>query len=278
MNNNFELLKSLDNNEIYSKTYITYENLDAIKKKDFEYFSRFKLMGFIDILSKRLDLDLSEFRAEASSYFDSIEPVVEIVEEPKKNPLPLNIDKNIFFIGGAGIVVFIVAISLYFLLNGESKQDLTDVQVSPPTAVVVTPPIEQAIEQNGTVDENKTEDNNSTELTNSNEPEVQTKVKETIAINSGQIIKIVPRKQVWIGIIDLDTKEKKEHTTSQELVIDKTKNQIIVVNGTYISLMVGNEEKRYDFDGRVRFICKDGKINEIKFAEFKALNNGKAWN
>jgi hypothetical protein len=278
VDNNFELLKSLDNDEISSKTYITYENLDAIKNKDFGYFSRFKLMGFIDILSKRLDLDLSEFRVEASSYFDSIEPVVEIVEEPKKNPLPLNVDKNILFIGGASLGILILGISLYFLLNSDSKQDLTDVQVSPPTTVVVTPPIEQIVEHNGTVDENKTENNASNQLANGVEQELKTKEKETIVTNNGEIIKIVPRKKVWVGIINLDTKEKKEHTTAEELIIDKTKNQIIVVNGTYISLMVGKEEKRYDFDGRVRFICKDGEIKEIKFAEFKSLNNGKAWN
>ncbi len=278
MNSNFDILKNLDNDDIYSKTYITYENLDAIKNKDFRYFSRFKLMGFIDILSKRLDLDLSEFRAEASSYFDSIEPVVEIVEEPKKNHLPINIDKNILFIGGGSLVVLILGISLYFLLNSDSEQDLTNIQVSAPTTVVVTPPIEQVIENNTTLDENKTESNVSTQPINVGELESKTKVKEPIAINNDEIIKIIPKKKVWIGVINLDTKEKKEYKTEEELIIDKTKNQIIVVNGTYISLMIGNKEKRYDFDGRVRFIYKDGQIKEIKFAEFKALNDGKAWN
>ncbi|MCI0501559.1 MAG: hypothetical protein L0Y61_07410 [Epsilonproteobacteria bacterium] len=278
MNSNFDILKNLDNDDIYSKTYITYKNLDAIKNKDFRYFSRFKLMGFIDILSKRLDLDLSEFRAEASSYFDSIEPVVEIVEEPKKNHLPINIDKNILFIGGGSLVVLILGISLYFLLNSDSEQDLTNIQVSAPTTVVVTPPIEQVIENNTTLDENKTESNVSTQPINVGELESKTKVKEPIAINNDEIIKIIPKKKVWIGVINLDTKEKKEYKTEEELIIDKTKNQIIVVNGTYISLMIGNKEKRYDFDGRVRFIYKDGQIKEIKFAEFKALNDGKAWN
>lgn len=278
MNSNFDILKNLDNDDIYSKTYITYKNLDAIKNKDFRYFSRFKLMGFIDILSKRLDLDLSEFRAEASSYFDSIEPVVEIVEEPKKNHLPINIDKNILFIGGGSLVVLILGISLYFLLNSDSEQDLTNIQVSAPTTVVVTPPIEQVIENNTTLDENKTESNVSTQPINVGELESKTKVKEPIAINNDEIIKIIPKKKVWIGVINLDTKEKKEYKTEEELIIDKTKNQIIVVNGTYISLMIGNKEKRYDFDGRVRFIYKNGQIKEIKFAEFKALNDGKAWN
>ena len=54
VDNNFDLLKKLDNDELYNKTYITIDNLEAIKNKDFQAFSRFKLMGFIDILSKRL--------------------------------------------------------------------------------------------------------------------------------------------------------------------------------------------------------------------------------
>jgi hypothetical protein len=277
VDNNFDLLKKLDNDELYNKTYITIDNLEAIKNKKFQAFSRFKLMGFIDILSKRLELDLSELRKEANQYFDSVEPVVK--EEPMNNPIILN-DKNKRMIFGvvATIIGMLIVIFLYFKLSSDTQKDVTDIEVSPPSSVVVTPPIEQIIENNISVEVNSTETNSSFEASKSIEPAIEQKGQKVVTSNDGEIIKIVPTKKVWIGIINLDTKEKKEHVTSDELVIDTSINQIIVINGAYLSLMVGNEEKRYDFDGRVRFLCKDGKIKEIKFAEFKALNDGKAWN
>jgi hypothetical protein len=273
VDNNFDLLKKLDNDELYNKTYITIDNLEAIKNKDFQAFSRFKLMGFIDILSKRLELDLSELKKEANQYFDSIEPIIEIKEPDKNSVVFDNGNKKILFaIGGSIIIGILIGVALYFVLSSDTKKDLTDIQVSPPSSVVVTPPIlELPQEQNTTVDTNMTNEsdkNLSIEVA---------KVEKLLQQDDGAI-KIVPTRKIWIGIINLDTKEKKEHVTSDELAIDKSINQIIVINGAYLSLMVGNEEKRYDFDGRVRFICKDGKIKEIKFAEFKALNDGKAWN
>jgi len=277
VDNNFDLLKKLDNDELYNKTYITIDNLEAIKNKKFQAFSRFKLMGFIDILSKRLELDLSELKKEAEDYFDSVEPVVQ--EEPMNNPIILN-DRNKRMVFGlvATIIGILIVVFLYFRLSSDKDKELTDIEVSPPSSVVVTPPIEQIIENNISVEENSTENNSSFEASKSIEPAIEKKKKKAVAGNYSEIIKIVPTKKVWIGIINLDTKEKKEHVTSDELVIDTSINQIIVINGAYLSLIVGNEEKRYDFDGRVRFICKDGKIKEIKFAEFKALNDGKAWN
>jgi hypothetical protein len=277
VDNNFDLLKKLDNDELYNKTYITIDNLEAIKNKKFQAFSRFKLMGFIDILSKRLELDLSELRKEAEDYFDSVEPVVQ--EEPMNNPIILN-DRNKRMVFGlvATIIGILIVVFLYFRLSSDKDKELTDIEVSPPSSVVVTPPIEQIIENNISVEENSTENNSSFEASKSIEPAIEQNGQKAVAGNYSEIIKIVPTKKVWIGIINLDTKEKKEHITSDELVIDTSINQIIVINGAYLSLIVGNEEKRYDFDGRVRFLCKDGKIKEIKFAEFKALNDGKAWN
>jgi len=273
VDNNFDLLKKLDNDELYNKTYITIDNLKAIKNKDFQAFSRFKLMGFIDILSKRLNLDLSELKKEANQYFDSIEPVIEIKEIDKSSVVFDNGNKKMLFaIGGSSIIGILIGVALYFVLSSDTKKDLTDIQVSPPSSVVVTPPILSLPQEQNTV-----VDTNMTNESDKNLSIEVTKVEKSLQQEDG-VIKIVPTKKIWIGIINLDTKEKKEHITSDELVIDTSINQIIVINGAYLSLMVGNEEKRYDFDGRVRFICKDGKIKEIKFAEFKALNDGKAWN
>ncbi len=264
MDNNFEILKNIDNDELYNKTYISIDNLQAIKSKDFKSFTRFKLMGFIDILSKRLNLDLSLFREEATHYFDSLEPVVvENEVKPKQSNIP--IEKKTLLFGLMGLGAIVLAGLIYSVVIQEPAQDLTEVKVSPPSTVVVDPTSVVVEEKNITDEQNSTTQ------------QQETNTKEAVASKSGDIIKIVPKKKVWIGIINLETKEKKDYTTADELVIDKSINQIIVVNGTYLSLMVGSEEKIYDYDGRVRFMVKDGKIEEISYTYFKELNDGKAW-
>lgn len=269
VDNSFDILKNIDNEELYNKTFITLENLEAIKKKNFQAFTRFKLMGFIDILSKRLNLDLSEFRAEAIVYFDSLEPVVEVVEEPVKETKSL--DKKVVIAIGASLVVILLAFFINFIIDLNTKNDLTEVEVSPPSKVEELPPVNLIIKDSNTtsLETNKTEENITVPTTTT--PAV-------IASKNDGEIKIVPTRKIWIGIIDLDTKKKKDYTTQDELVIDKTKNQIIVINGAYLSLMVGDNETKYNYEGRVRFICKDGKIEETSYTNFKALNGGKAWN
>ncbi len=275
MDNNFEILKNIDNEELYSKTFISFDNLNAIKSKNFEAFTRFKLMGFIDILSKRLNLDLSNFRQEATQYFDSIEPQPTLKEiQPKKVPLSINSNRLKYVgIGVASLALFIIG---YMILIKEPTKDLTDVQVSPPSQVVVEKSV-QVVDQNLS-ELNATQDNNSIDQNQTIQTPTTKEINEPkkVAV-SKDVIKIVPRKKVWVGIVDLDTKEKVDYTIEEELIIDRSKNQIIVVNGTYISLFDGEKEHTYNFDGRVRFLCKDGNIKEIRFAEFKSLNDGKAW-
>jgi len=272
VDNNFEILKNITNEELYNLTYISLDNLEAIKNKNFKAFHRFKLIGFIDILSKRLNLDLSDFKKEATKYFDSVEPIV--APSVKSTNIPtIDFNKKTLLFGGIAIASLISIFSIYSLLTAPPSKDLTKVVVSPPSNIEVTPPLKEVAEVNQTIELNTSETNNSIVTTI-----IEQKSQPTQTINTTPpAIKIIPKKQVWVGIIDLDTKEKKEYTTTEELVIDTTKNQIIVVNRAYISLVVGDVEKEYNFDGRVRFIYKDGEIKEIKLKKFKALNDGKVW-
>lgn len=253
MDNNFEILKNIENEELYSKTYITYNNLENIKNKNFGAFSRYKFNGFIEILSKRLNLNLDDLRDEANSYFDKLEPkTLTKDQEPESDMLSMIVNKKVAIIIGSIIFILTISLAIFIALDSNKQEE-------------IYPPIEPAIQ----------------ELPTPIEPIQSTDINSTKSIDNKAIntdIKIIPTRKIWIGIINLDTKEKQDYSTSDELVIDKSKNQIIVINGAYLSLMIGDVEKKYDADKRIRFICKDGKIEEISYEHFKSLNNGKAWN
>jgi hypothetical protein len=269
VNNNFDIFKNIANEELYAKTYITYSNLDDIKNKNFKAFSRFKFNGFIDILAKRLDMDFSELRDEANRFYDEIEPQSVVIEQQYNNNDGMNVDRKIALTIGA--IVVVVALILVFLFNPNSD---THSEITPPidqipteqTQIIQTeiiPPIE-------TNETNLSETNQTSQLNNEKNITTQTS-------NIADGVKIIPNKYIWVGVINLETKEKKEYSGSNEIVLDKTKKQIVVVDGAYITIKVGDIENKYAQDGRVRFLVENGEIKEIRFAQFKELNNGKAW-
>lgn len=265
MNNNFDILKNITNEELYAKTYITYSNLDDIKNKNFKAFSRFKFNGFIDILSSRLNMDFSDLRAEANRYFDESEPPKVIVNEQFVSDDGLSVDRKIALVIGA--VVVVVALFIVFLFNqGDEQPELV-------------PPVEQTKEEQIIVSEPTlpttqiTNEINSTELNTTQDTNKTTQT--TTVLTEG--IKIMPSKYIWVGVINLETKEKKEYSGSNEIVLDKTKRQIIVVDGAYLTIKSGDVETKYAQDGRVRFMVENNDIKEIRFAQFKELNDGKAW-
>lgn len=259
MSENFEILKNIDNEELYSKTYITYNNLDNIKNKNFSEFSRYKFNGFIEILSKRLKLNLDELKDEANAYFDTVEPIKlpPENEETERNAVGLIFNKKVAILAGVVSIIIALSLAIFIALNSNKQED-------------IYPPAEQSIEEPilaEPINNILPIDTNETDLNETNN-------KIDVIKND---IKIVPTKKIWIGIINLDTKEKIEYTTSDAVDINKSKNQIIVIKDAYLSLMVGDTEKKYDLNKRVRFICKDGQIEEISYEHFKSLNNGKAW-
>lgn len=264
MNNNFDILKNIDNDELYEKTYISINNLDDIKNKNFKAFTRFKFNGFIDILSKRLELDLNDFKDEANIYFDEIEPKIIIEDEVEQNN-SLVIDKKMALLIGAGVIIVALIIAVITAHNSKNK----DENFAP-----AEPVVEQQIAPIVPAEQISAIENN---ISDANDTVEQIVPQQTALQSTAQDIKIIPQKNIWVGIIDVTTKEKKEYSGKNEIVLDKTKKQIIVVDGAYISLMNGNEETKYAQDGRIRFMLEDGKIKEIRFAQFKELNNGKAW-
>ncbi len=182
MNNNFEIFVNMDNEELYSKTYITYTNLDDIKNKNFSAFTRYKFNGFIDILTKRLNLDLEDLKNEANEYFDQYEPKVIIeIEEPEKDKLNLTVDRKIAISIGL-IVVAVALLAAFFIAFNSTKQE----EIYPPVEPVVE-------EQIVPVEQNITHDINTTDVNNTFVPKTQ-EVNATAQTPQVPVVSETPKK------------------------------------------------------------------------------------
>ena len=221
--NGFERLVQMTNDELYEKTFITHGNLEDIKNKNFEAFTRFKFNGFIDILTKRLDLDLRDLRAEGERYFDSIAPIVSD-ENEQTEQTTFFLDKKRATQVGLVVLGIVILIGFWILKpSSDTKEEPSIDEPSieermeanePPTVTSILPPVET----------------NSTTIQEQNLstiPEV-----ESVASK----IEIVPARSIWIGVKNLKTEEKTEQQGKEPLLIDTNKDQIILVNEAFFSL------------------------------------------
>lgn len=62
--NGLETLNAIGATEIYRRTHISVDEAKALLEKNFDYFNRAKALGFIKILEREYDVDLSDWVAE----------------------------------------------------------------------------------------------------------------------------------------------------------------------------------------------------------------------
>lgn len=114
-----EKLKALNMREVCASTHISMRSLEHIVNKDFEKLNVTKTFGFIRILEKNYDLDLSDWLNEFKAYKE-LNPPKEtqnyaIITDEKKSKLPLIL-----------VVIIVACIIAYFTipLNTKDNKDL----------------------------------------------------------------------------------------------------------------------------------------------------------
>ena len=97
-------------------------------------------------------------------------------------------------------------------------------------------------------------------------------------LNKGKVgLKLLPKKRVWIGYINMQTKKKYQTFATSDLVIDPNKDWLLLFGGGSITLEVNHEIQKFSSKNNMRFKYEDGKLTKIGVEEFKKLNNGNKW-
>lgn len=151
-------------------------------------------------------------------------------------------------------------------------QPLPEINVT--VATVAQPkPIEQNTGQNlrPTEISNKTEQNIT--ATVSSTP----KTGDIYELNGLSEIKVVPRKKVWLGVINLDDNKKRSLNASNPVTIEIGKKQLVVTGHGEVNLEIGEQNIKFSGDNPKRFLVEKDKVTPLSFDEFVALNKGKSW-
>ena len=107
--------------------------------------------------------------------------------------------------------------------------------------------------------------------------QVTPKSGDVYQLNGLSEIKVVPRRKVWLGVINLDDNKKKSQNASNAVSIEIGKKQLIVTGHGEINLEIGDQNIKFSGDNPKRFLVEKDKVTPLTYDEFVALNKGKSW-
>ena len=272
----FEKLKNIDLEELYSKTFIARKNLKYILDKDFSKLDRLRAIGFVNIIEREFGLDLSDLKEEINNYFSSNESI-----EVKKISSSNNKKSNRFFIIGLFLIFFIV-VAILFLKNGDSKDRIKIDSIDKK---------EDFFEKNSTlIDENEKKELNAienlevnqtdvvdeTNTTSSNETNITKEQKSKVKAVLPTIL-IVPKQKIWLGIIYLDDYSKKSYLTSSVIELNSSRDQLILTGHGHLKIDSDGNVTDFSDKNRLRFLYRAGILEKIDKKTFENFNRGKSW-
>ncbi|RVY39223.1 sialidase [Helicobacter pylori] len=285
LDKNLQILKEVGVAEICKATKIASKNIHSILEKRYESLSRVHARGFIQILEREYKIDLSTWMKE----FDKVCVFKEGVgeeknqetnpEETAKKPLKVELDYSINqantslskksskwkpFILVLGVVVIILVVVI--IQNSSSLKEERGQESA----------IKSGTKKNSFNKVNPTEENKPEPTPKLEEkPKEQDKQgKEAIKENPNTIY-IIPKRDIWVEVIDLDEKKNSFQKVFKKNYSLETKNHRLLLRfgHGHLSLKNNHQEQDYNDSKTRRFLYEPNKgltlINEAQYKELQ---------
>ncbi len=285
LDKNLQILKEVGVAEICKATKIASKNIRSILEKRYESLSRVHARGFIQILEREYKIDLSAWMKE----FDKVCVFKEGVgeeqnqetdpEEKTKNPLKVEIDYSInqantslskktskwkpfvLVLGAVVIVLAVVIIQNSSYLKEERGQESA---------------IKSGTKKNSFNKVNPTEENKPEPTPKPEEkPKEQDKQEKEAIKEDPNTIYIIPKKDIWVEVVDLDEKKNSFQKVFKKNYSLETKNHRLLLHfgHGHLSLKNNHQEQEYNDGKTKRFLYEPAKgltlINEAQYKELQ---------
>ncbi len=106
---------------------------------------------------------------------------------------------------------------------------------------------------------------------------VAKKVKQPVHNENRGGLFIEPIQKAWVGVIFLDTMKKKDFLIRRPLMLDASKDQIILVGHNKFKIYNKQLEQGFKSKKMVRFLYKDGDLREISKREYDRYRGNAKW-
>lgn len=264
-----EHLRAIGAQTLFDRTHIAPENLDALLSGRLEQFSAVQFNGFVTIIEREFELDLSLLRDEFIHNVQSSEsPLSEQENDPFANAFRAKKRQRLQM--GILALLLVVAIVAGYLVIGDGSKD-------------------EKIELNNTALEKAREN-----IASMNTQASQSRQAETDAIQASHQhsaaeavpseampeyddVIITPHSKVWLGVIDATTLKRQTRTSRAPWRLDGSKSWLIVTGHGLLALECGGTQANFSQRDRLLFLYEDGSCRQIDADEFKARNRGRIW-
>ncbi|MBH0295074.1 sialidase [Helicobacter pylori] len=285
LDKNLQILREVGVAEICKATRIASKNIHSILEKRYESLSKVHARGFIQILEREYKIDLSAWMKE----FDKVCVFKEGVgeeqnqetspEETAKKPLKVELDYSINqantslskksskwkpFVLVLGVVVIILVVVI--IQNSSSLKEERGQESA----------IKSGTKKNSFNEANPTEENKPepTPKPEEKHKEHDKQGKEAIKENPNTIY-IIPKKDIWVEVIDLDEKKNSFQKVFKKNYSLETKNHRLLLRfgHGHLSLKNNHQEQEYNDSKTRRFLYEPNKgltlINEAQYKELQ---------
>ncbi|WQT29790.1 sialidase [Helicobacter pylori] len=284
LDKNLQILKEVGVAEICKATRIASKNIHSILEKRYESLSRVHARGFIQILEREYKIDLSAWMKEFDKACTFKEGVGEeknqetSPEETAKKPLKVELDYSINqantslskksskwkpFVVVLGVVVIILAVVI--IQNSSSLKEERGQESA----------IKSGTKKNSFNKVNPTEENKPEPTPKLEEkPKEQDKQEKEAIKEDPNTIYIIPKKDIWVEVIDLDEKKNSFQKVFKKNYSLETKNHRLLLRFGHGHLSLKNNHQEQDYnDGKTkRFLYEPNKgLTLINEAQYKAL-------
>jgi len=105
----------------------------------------------------------------------------------------------------------------------------------------------------------------------------QSRKSRPVAKNVKRGLLIKPTKRAWVGVVYLDTMQKKEFLIASPLRLKEGVDQLIMVGQKDFKIYNKQREKKFLSKKKVRFLYKGGKLTELTKAQFDSYAGDNRW-
>jgi len=253
----FEKLKSIGAQKIHEKTHIAKYHVQSLLHNNFDEMTKIQFLGFVSILEREYGVHLDDLRERGLEHFMSRRTPQEenkVFLEPKKTTS----NARLYIVS----LIVLFALGMIYNLSETTKETVVDVTMHGNDTIKI---VQEEILKIP-LDTNISENIQSEEV-------LKTKQEPQPTLS----LKIIPNAKLWLGYIDLATHKKSQITTAETIELDPTKEWLLSLGHGDISVDVHGTVQKYNSANNIRFLYREGTLQEISFKEFKELNKGAVW-
>jgi len=313
---NIKILEQIGLQKVSQETHIEQKYLKFMVDCDFVKLNHINTLGFVKILTKAYNIDLSAWVEAFEEYWaqehknDKNQGLFIVVEDEQKSK------KLLVF----SIIIALIAVLCFLFFIFQDKINLDHYLNHDDTSFEESSIVEDAQKSlNELNNSNLNENNISMFNADENQSFIAPIEMNTTVVNDVEKMKVVPKKEIakvvkkktettvtqvvekikpkttvstlsttntiviqpnvnlWMGIIYLDNNKRKSYLGKKDIVIDVSRDQIITTGHGNINLIKNKVIEKLHSKTPLKFLVKDGHIKQISISEFNKLNKGKSW-